>query len=95
MPRNTTSPNTQTTPDLPGRLGPSIAKAFIPAGSKWRTVGGIARTSRVPERAVRKYIHDHDGFFETAPVAPAGKELYAVKSRSKIWRAHRFKVAAG
>ena len=95
MSRITTSPSTQPEPDLPGDLGPAIAKAFKPKGAKWRTVGGIARTSNVPARAVRKYIYDHRDLFVAAPVAPAGKKLYAVKAGPKIWRVQSSKGAAG
>ena len=72
--------STQPDPTLPGDLGPDIAKAFNGEGAKWRTLGGIARTSHLSVPIVRTYIRDHQEYFITAPVAPAGKQLYAVKA---------------
>jgi len=94
MPRIRPSSSTLPAPPLPGTLGPTIARAFEPAGAKWRTVGGIARTSRLTEAAVRKYIRDHRDLFIAAPVAPAGKRLYAVKAKAESRRAQSLRSAA-
>ena len=83
---------------LPDELGPKVARAFHGKRAKWRTLGGIARTTGLSEEVVRDYIQRRHDYFITAPVSPGGKRLYAVKaiqSEYKTMRTISKKAASG
>ena len=65
---------------LRDKTGRRIAGAFGVKGGQWRTLGGIARETGLPEETVREYVRGKRACFVRAPVSPGGKKLYAIKS---------------
>ena len=65
---------------LADKTGRKVAAAFGAKGGHWRTLGGVARDTGLPEEAVREYVQRKKACFVRSPVSPGGKELYGIKS---------------
>ena len=81
---------------LADKTGRRIAAAFSAKGGHWRTLGGVARETGLPEETVREYVRGKKACFVRAPVSPGGKELYGIKSGAvPAGEDDRRKAAAG
>ena len=82
-------------PVLGGNTGRRIESAFRGEGAKWRTIGGIARETGLPEKEVRAYVGANEELFERARLSPGGRVLYSIRGLPGASTSASRKAAAG
>ncbi len=62
-------------------LRATIATAFSIRGahSRWRTIGGIARDTELPEEMVRRHIETHPEVYKQSPITLGGTPIYGLR----------------
>ena len=57
-------------------VGRKIFDAFGPSHNEYRSLGGIQRSSGLPQVQVESYIAAHADFFSQSSISPSGLKLY-------------------
>lgn len=61
-----------------------VLDAFRNPQSTWRTLGGIARESKLPAETVLNLLQAHPELFRKSSLAPGGIPLYGLRRHSAL-----------